>query len=121
MTMTIDRLRIAGTANDRRIKLTDTQRCEIRERYKAGNVSTYTLANEYGVSRRTIDFVLHPDRYERCREQFKERRKDGRYKPSREEWADTMREHRKYKKSIIKNLSDTREESTWQQNNFGSK
>ena len=110
----IDDIRIAGTANDRRVKLTDTQRCEIRERYKAGNVSTYTLANEYGVSRRTIDFVLHPDRYERCREQFKERRRDGRYDVPTEERARIMREHRKYKKSIIKNLSDTREESTWE-------
>lgn len=109
----IDDIRIAGTAYDRRIKLSDAQRSEIRERYAAGDVSTYTLANEYGVSRRTIDFVLHPERYERCREQFKERRKDGRYAVSTEEWTQIMREHRKYKKSIIKNLSDTREESTW--------
>lgn len=101
--MTIDRLRIAGTANDRRIKLTDTQRCEIRERYKAGNVSTYTLANEYGVIRRTIAFVLDPDRYERCREQFKERRRDGRYDVPTEERTRIMREHRRYKHELFKN------------------
>lgn len=100
MSMKIDSLRIAGTANDRRIKLTDEQRAEIRARYAEGGISTYKLANEYGVSRRTIDFVLHPERYDRCREQFKERRKDGRYTPNKEDRAYIMREHRAYKRFV---------------------
>lgn len=98
-----EKINISGTTYDRRVKLSEAQRCEIRERYRAGGVSTYQLANEYGVSRRTIDFVLHLERYERCREQFKERRKDGRYKPSPEEWAATIREHRNYKNELFKN------------------
>lgn len=98
-----EKITISGTTYDRRVKLTEAQRCEIRERYAAGGVSTYQLANEYGVSRRTIDFVLHPERYERCREQFKERRRDGRYDVPTEERADIMREHRRYKHKLFKN------------------
>lgn len=38
----IDNLRVHGTAYDRRVKLTETDRAEIRERYAAGNVSALT-------------------------------------------------------------------------------
>lgn len=100
MSKKLDALRLRGTGYDRRIKLTESQRCEIRERYRAGGVSTYQLANEYGVSRRAIDFALHPERYERAREQFKERRKDGRYAVSTEERTKIMREHRSYKRRL---------------------
>lgn len=95
-----DKITISGTTYDRRVKLSDAQRCEIRERYAAGGVSTYTLASEYGVSRRAIDFALHPERYERAREQFKERRKDGRYFVPTEERREIMREHRAYKRKL---------------------
>lgn len=121
MSRKIDKLRIAGTSNDRRVKLSETQRCEIRERYAAGDVSTYKLANEYGVSRRAIDFVLHPDRYERCSEQRKERGKDGRYAASSAERARIVKEHIRYKTEVAMRLSDSRQESTWDENNFGGK
>lgn len=98
-----EKITISGTTYDRRVKLSEAQRCEIRERYRAGGVSTYQLANEYGVSRRTIAFILDPDKYERCREQFKERRRDGRYDIPTEERTRIMREHRKYKHELFKN------------------
>ena len=70
--------------HDRRIKLTDEQREEIREKYATGLYSQRALAREYGVSRRLISFVLDDEKYQKCREQFKERKADGRYKPDRE-------------------------------------
>lgn len=97
-----EKIKIAGTSYDRREKLTEAQRAEIRERYENEGLSTRRLAAEYGVSRRLITFVLDPDKYNRAREQFKERRKDGRYKPSPEEWAATIREHRNYKNELFK-------------------
>lgn len=97
-----EKIKIAGTNYDRREKLTEAQRAEIRERYENEGLSTRRLAAAYGVSRRLITFVLDPDKYNRAREQFKERRKDGRYKPSPEEWADTIREHRNYKNELYK-------------------
>ena len=44
---------------DRRRKLTDIQREEIKEKYASGNYSMYKLANEYNVSRRTIQFTIY--------------------------------------------------------------
>lgn len=87
---------------DRRVKLTDEQRKEIREKYATGLLSTRILATQYNVSRRTIQYTIHPERYEQLKEQFKERRKDGRYKPKKEEWAATAREHRHYKQELYK-------------------
>ena len=88
---------------DRRIKLTDEQRQEIREKYASGHYSQRTLAKEYNVSRRTIQFTVDAEKYARAREQFKQRRKDGRYKPSKEEWAEIVRDHRRYKQRLYIN------------------
>lgn len=85
---------------DRRVKLSDDQREEIREKYATGLYSKRQLANEYCVSRRTIQFVCDPEKYKRSREQFKARQSDGRYKPTKEERARIMREHRRYKQKL---------------------
>lgn len=86
---------------DRRIKLTDQQRDEIKEKYVSGIQSQRALAREYKVSRRLISFIVNPDKYEISKEQLKERRKDGRYKPDSKEWNDTMKKHRKYKQDLF--------------------
>ena len=85
---------------DRRIKLYDEQREEIRDKYNSGLYSKRCLASEYHVSRRLIDFVVDDEKRKKCAEQFKERRSDGRYKQSKEERNKTMREHRKYKHDL---------------------
>lgn len=85
---------------DRRIKLSEQQKGKIRVEYASGLISQRKLAEKYAVSKRTIQFVLDPEKEKRAREQFKERRKDGRYKPSKEEWAETMKEHRRYKQAL---------------------
>lgn len=86
--------------HDRRIKLTDKQREEIREKYSTGLYSQRALAREYGVSRRLITFVIDDTKYQKCKEQFKERKADGRYKPTKKEWAKTQKEHRQYKQKL---------------------
>lgn len=85
---------------DRRIKLNDKQREEIREKYMTGIYSQRNLAEEYGVSRRLITFILDPDKAKKNAEQLKQRRADGRYKPNKEKWAAIMREHRHYKQEL---------------------
>lgn len=85
---------------DRRVKLTDKQRIEIKEKYAAGFYSQRKLAAEYHVSRRLISFVIDEEKAKKAAEQLKERRADGRYKPSKEEWAATIREHRQYKQKL---------------------
>lgn len=87
---------------DRRVKLTEEQRQQIREKYATGETSLTALANKYEVSKRTIQFTIHPDRYDRARNQFKQRRKDGRYKETKEQWAKIKKEHRHYKQGLYK-------------------
>lgn len=94
---------------DRRIKLSPTQRKEIKEKYATGLYSQRALAREYNVSRRLISFIIDDDKYQKAKEQFKERRADGRYKPDKEEWAKTMREHRHYKQRLYLNGELTEE------------
>lgn len=85
---------------DRRVKLSDDQREEIRSKYASGLYSQRSLAREYKVDRRTIQFTIDQKKYDRAREQFKERRKDGRYKYTKDEWAAVMRDHRHYKQQL---------------------
>ena len=87
---------------DRRIKLTDEQRVEIKNKYATGIYSQRKLALEYNVSRRLISFILDEEKAKIVAEQFKARRADGRYKPAKEEWAETIREHRRYKQKLYK-------------------
>jgi len=92
-----EKIKIAGTKHDRRIKLTPEQKEEIYQN-KSG-LSQRALAKEYGVSRRTIQFILDP---EKLKENLKRREERGGtmqyYKPS--EWAETMKEHRRYKQDL---------------------
>lgn len=59
------------------------------------------LASMFNVSRSLIAMVLNPERLQRARELFKERRKDGRYNVSRKERARIIREHRRYKRQLF--------------------
>ena len=70
---------IKNTQYDRRVKLTDEQREDIRYMRKEYGLSYNKLAKEFGVSKRCIQFVCNPEDEKKCRERFKELRKDGRY------------------------------------------
>ena len=87
---------------DRRIKLNDEQKEEIKHKYSTGLYSQRQLAKEYNVSRRLITFIINPEKEQRNKELFKERRADGRYKPTKREWANTMRKHRHYKEKLFR-------------------
>lgn len=108
MTSIADRVRIAGTKHDRRVKLTPEQKAEIRKLREDTGLSYNKIAKMYKVSKRTIMFVICPEKEAVCREQFKARKADGRYKPEKEAWKEVQREHRAYKK----NLYDTGEIKT---------
>lgn len=84
---------------DRRVKLNDAQREEIKELRKLG-LSYRVIAERYEVSKSLIILICNPDIAESKRLAFIERRREGRYKSDKEEWAATMREHRQYKEKI---------------------
>lgn len=95
-----EKIKIANTEYDRRIKLTEEQRKEIREKYATGTVGHRPLAKEYGVSRSLIRYVVDEEKYEKSKADFRERRKDGRYNKNKEENNKIMREIRKYKQKL---------------------
>jgi len=89
---------------DRRRKLTDKDKEEIRS---MKGLSQRKLAKMFGVSRRTIQFILDPEKLAANKERRKER---GGWKQyyDKEERAAVMREYRKYKHTLFKQegLSD---------------
>lgn len=84
---------------DRRVKLNDVQRDEIKELRRFG-LSYRVIAERYEVSKSLIILVCNPDIAERKSLAFIERSREGRYKPDKEKWAATMREHRAYKQKL---------------------
>ena len=83
---------------DRRRKLTEEQKVEIRRIYESWVCGMRPLAKQFGVSRATIQIIVNPERAERVRQRIKKHWSD--YRPSNKEWATIMREHRRYKQSL---------------------
>lgn len=85
---------------NRRNKLSDEQRVEILFKYQTGEYSTYKLAEEYNVSRRTIGFVLNPERYERQKELVRKNSKERKYY-NKEKHAQYVRNTQRYRKQLM--------------------
>ena len=96
----IDQIAIRNEKLDKRVKLTKEDKEEIRKQYATGEYSIRGLARMWNVDRRTIDFTVHPERLKRAKQQYKERRKDGRYY-NKEAHTESMRKHRNYKRELI--------------------
>lgn len=96
-----DKIKIAGTSYDRRVKLTDKECEEIKYLYKTSIHSQRKLARMFGVSQSLIVMILNPAIREKYNAQYRERMKDGRYRKSREESARVAREYRRYKRQLF--------------------
>lgn len=107
-----EKIKIVKTGYDRRVKLTPEQKEEIRRLYfqhgekvlsgVAGeSYSQRALAKMFNVSRRTIVWILHPDRLERNKKQRQERGGWRQYY-NKEDWRKTMSEHRRYKQKLYR-------------------
>ena len=90
-------IKLAPT-QDRRRKLTDEQKEEILRIYKSGVCGTRPLAKQFGVSRSLIQVIVNPNIAEKKKQRIKDHWRD--YRPTKEEWAATMREHRHYKQEL---------------------
>ena len=85
--------------HDRRVKLNDTQRQEIRELYDSGSYSQRGLAKLYGVSRRLIIFILDPLKHQANIARRKERLETKSYYDKDKQRA-YMQSHRQYKQQL---------------------
>ena len=90
---------------DKRIKLTDKQKEEIKKLY--GKIPQRKLANIYGVSRRLIQFIGNPELKEKNLQRLQERGGTRIYY-DKERHKKYMKKHRKYKHNLYKQgkLSD---------------
>lgn len=93
-----ERCKIAGTKYDKRRKLTAEQKAEIAELI---GFSSREIARMYGVSRRTVQFIQHPERLQRNK-QCRANRGGWRQYYNRQEWAANMRKHRQHKHALYK-------------------
>ncbi len=84
-------------SDDRRRKLTDAQRSEIA--VNAGGLSQRELARMYGVSRRTVQFILDPAKAEQNKLRREERGGSKIYYV-KEKHTIATREHRQYKQQL---------------------
>lgn len=85
---------------DRRRKLSDEQKDEIKHKYDTGYYSLNGLAKEYFVSKKTILLIVNPESKHKSDQRVKEHWKD--YTSSREERNAITREHRQYKQKLYK-------------------
>lgn len=96
--MDIDKVKIEWTLLDRRRKLTEEQKEEIRELYPIIK-SQRKLAKEYNVSRTTIQIIVNPDRARRIKQRIKDHWMD--YKDQKSH-TKAIRELRRYKRDLVK-------------------
>lgn len=92
-----EKIKLQGM-QDRRKRLTDEQREEIKELYSTGYYSLNDLAKMYEVSKKTILLIVNKESAERAKEYRKEHWKEWARKG--EEWNEIVREHRKYKQKL---------------------
>lgn len=79
-----EKIRIAGTQYDRRIKLTPDQKEYIKWLREKQLISYSKLAKIFGVSKRLIQFICCPDKYLKNKESLRQRKAEGRYKPKKQ-------------------------------------
>jgi DNA invertase Pin-like site-specific DNA recombinase len=83
---------------DRRRKLTTEDQEEIQKLYATGMYSWKQLAVIYKCSKSRIGQIVNPERAAKVKARGKEHWRD--YRPSKEEWSATIREHRHYKQEL---------------------
>lgn len=83
---------------DRRRKLTEDQKEEIKHKYSTGLYSHRTLAAEYKVDKSTIAIIVNPKRAEQVKQRIKEHWKDY---VDREKLTAAQRKRRRYKQELF--------------------
>jgi hypothetical protein len=97
----VDKLTIKCDFLDKRVKLLPCQRERMRWMWENG-MSQNQLAKKYNVSKRLIQFCIHPDKAEQARADFLKRQADGRYY-NKERHTEHMRAHRQHKREVLIN------------------
>lgn len=92
---TTDKLKLPRKL-DRRVRLTEQDKDEIKKLISSTNLSNQEIAEQYWVHRKTIYFIRYPDQAKKEKEQAKLRRLDWRYY-NKDKHREAIKEHRQYK------------------------
>lgn len=95
-----EKIKLEGL-QDRRKKLTDKQREEIKDLYSTGCYSLNGLAKMFEVSKKTILLIVNEESAEKAKQYRKEHWREWQRKG--EEWNKIVKEHRKYKQQLYEN------------------
>ena len=93
-----EKIKLKGL-QDRRKRLTDEQRAEIKELYGTGHYSLNDLAKRFAVSKKTILLIVNSDSAEKARQYRKEHWKE--WQSTKEEHREAIKKTRKYKQSLM--------------------
>lgn len=94
-----EKIIIAKTSFDKRVKLTDDDKKLILKLRTEENLSQRVLARQFNVSRRLIQYVLDP---EKLAENIRQRNERGGSKQyyDRDKHREYMKDHRRYKQDL---------------------
>lgn len=93
-----EKIRIDNTMYDRRRKLTQEQKEEIKAIYLTGVCGTRPLARQFGVSRSLIQVIVNNEIAKKKKQYVKDNWK--KYVADKKEHAKITREHRQYKQKL---------------------
>ena len=96
---TIDNFRLSGTEHDKRVKLTGADKLIIVQLHKNG-AGIRQLSRDFNVSRRTIQFLIYPERLEHNKQLRAERGGSMQYY-NKAAHTIAMKAHREHKKKVI--------------------
>lgn len=95
-----EKIKLKGL-QDRRKRLTDEQREEIKSLYGTGHYSLNDLAKRFVVSKKTILLIVNSESAERAKQYRKEHWKE--WQGTKEEHREAIKKTRKYKHKLYKN------------------
>ena len=94
-----EKIKLKGL-QDRRKRLTDEQRVEIKKMYETGDYSLNGLAKQFGVSKKSILLIVNKDSAERAKQYRKDHWKE--WQRHGEEHNEAIKKTRKYKHELYK-------------------
>ena len=95
-----DKMKLDSPFFDRRVKLLPCMREMIHILYEEGR-SIHSLAKQFNVDKRLIQFELFPERKKKNLEDREKRGGTMIYYKGGEEWNATQRDHRRYKYKVL--------------------
>lgn len=93
-----EKIKLKGL-QDRRKKLTDMQREEIKELYGTGCYSLNGLAKRFNVSKKTILLIVNEESADKAKQYRKDNWKQ--WQQTKEEHNEAIKKTRKYKQSLM--------------------